>query len=109
MSQDKVSEPFYTKKHRKVLDKHEDTINTVVKLTEERDTLQAQVAEIRAALEDCRGICCNNTSITCCPVCGGRGIVIPGFYNVYPDQTGIFMNPETCRTCGGTGIIRDGV
>jgi len=41
-----------------------------------------------------------------CPVCFGRGIVDNGFYNCI-GQYGISTStsPETCRSCGGTGIV----
>jgi len=40
-----------------------------------------------------------------CPVCRGRGTVAPGFYEGvdYPDSTD--TGRETCRACGGKGII----
>lgn len=41
-----------------------------------------------------------------CPVCGGRGLVPNGFYNVtdnsyYTNST----SAEPCKTCHGTGIV----
>lgn len=39
-----------------------------------------------------------------CPVCGGRGIVQNGFYNMCADSTTL-SNGETCRSCGGKGVI----
>jgi hypothetical protein len=39
-----------------------------------------------------------------CPVCGGKGTVLAGFYDYYisnPTNT----SPERCRTCDGTGIV----
>ena len=39
-----------------------------------------------------------------CPVCGGRGIVQNGFYNMCADSTTL-SNGETCRSCGGNGVI----
>ena len=39
-----------------------------------------------------------------CPVCGGRGIVPNGFYDIFP-QSITSIIPETCKTCHGTGII----
>ena len=39
-----------------------------------------------------------------CPVCGGRGIVPNGFYDIFP-QSITSITPETCKTCHGTGII----
>ena len=40
-----------------------------------------------------------------CPVCKGVGTVPQGFYEgaLYPDGTNTAR--ETCRTCGGTGVI----
>lgn len=41
-----------------------------------------------------------------CPVCGGNGLVNQGFYNQTSGQWGASTTlPETCRTCGGTGIV----
>jgi DnaJ-class molecular chaperone len=43
-----------------------------------------------------------------CPVCEGRGIVPTGFYNPGVSMTtsgGTAL--ETCRTCGGTGVIAE--
>ena len=37
-----------------------------------------------------------------CPVCNGRGVVKPGFYNL-GDTTSLAI--ETCRSCGGKGYI----
>ena len=39
-----------------------------------------------------------------CPVCGGRGIVPNGFYDIFP-QSITSITSETCKTCHGTGII----
>ncbi len=43
-----------------------------------------------------------------CPICEGRGIVPNGFYSI-PVQQGTFTSnstsPETCKGCGGTGVI----
>lgn len=43
-----------------------------------------------------------------CPVCIGRGFVDAGFYTA-TGQTwgGPGTNPDTCRTCEGTGIVWD--
>lgn len=38
-----------------------------------------------------------------CPVCGGRGVVPPGFYTL-PGSTSSFSS-ETCRSCQGTGVL----
>ena len=42
-----------------------------------------------------------------CPVCEGKGVVPNGFYQTYPlgSTTGKF--DELCRSCGGTGIIKE--
>ena len=41
-----------------------------------------------------------------CPVCGGNGIVSAGFYNTTTGSVTISAtNPETCRSCFGTGIV----
>jgi hypothetical protein len=41
-----------------------------------------------------------------CPVCGGRGTVLQGFYNHYGYyHSSSMQGVETCRTCGGRGII----
>jgi len=43
-----------------------------------------------------------------CPVCGGKGLVPAGFYNIEYDSytyTTDVPQPETCRSCGGTGIV----
>ena len=37
-----------------------------------------------------------------CPVCEGRGTVPWGFYNSWSTMG---VHPETCRSCGGTGIV----
>ena len=41
----------------------------------------------------------------CCPVCGGRGKVPAGFYDVWGKTTNTTNLTDTCRTCGGTGIV----
>lgn len=41
-----------------------------------------------------------------CPVCGGRGLVPNGFYNITDDS--YYTNStsaEPCKTCHGTGIV----
>lgn len=43
-----------------------------------------------------------------CPVCEGRGMVPSTFYqSTAADGTGATssLGTETCRTCGGTGIV----
>ncbi len=40
-----------------------------------------------------------------CPVCDGRGNVSAGFYHAYPVNMLTSTCPETCRTCGGSGVI----
>ena len=44
-----------------------------------------------------------------CPVCGGRGQVELGFYENQPYGLGGSTSTpmETCRTCGGLGVIED--
>lgn len=43
-----------------------------------------------------------------CPVCDGRGFVPNGFYNTTTQEyVSVNTIPETCRSCGGTGIIWD--
>lgn len=47
-----------------------------------------------------------------CPVCRGCGLVPPGFYDPQPAQEDYLSSTgprlrETCRACGGTGILRD--
>ena len=39
----------------------------------------------------------------CCPVCGGCGTVPPDFYGCL--GVGTNCSRETCRTCGGTGVL----
>jgi len=38
-----------------------------------------------------------------CPVCGGRGSVLGGFYGL--GSTTNITSPEECKTCKGTGVI----
>lgn len=38
-----------------------------------------------------------------CPVCDGRGSVPAGFYT--PGQGATDTASETCRTCGGNGMV----
>jgi len=42
-----------------------------------------------------------------CPVCGGKGVVENGFYTTAQENgwTTTSSIPETCKSCGGTGII----
>jgi hypothetical protein len=43
-----------------------------------------------------------------CPVCEGRGHVAQGFYTAMPGVVSGSTTcpmPETCRTCGGSGIL----
>lgn len=48
------------------------------------------------------------TMIVQCPVCSGRGFVPAGFYIGVTEtiSTG-GASHETCRACGGNGVIRD--
>ena len=42
-----------------------------------------------------------------CPVCGGNGLRPPGFYTSIAAgiSTSNGTANETCRTCGGTGMV----
>lgn len=40
-----------------------------------------------------------------CPICEGRGVVPGGFYSATTDCWSWNTTQETCRQCGGTGII----
>lgn len=40
-----------------------------------------------------------------CPICEGRGVVPGGFYTAVTDCWSWNTTQETCRQCGGTGII----
>jgi hypothetical protein len=41
-----------------------------------------------------------------CPVCWGKGIVPNNFYLTPGHEwTGQSLSPETCRSCGGSGIV----
>jgi hypothetical protein len=46
-----------------------------------------------------------------CPVCFGMGVVPPGFYDVMGSVLGYVSStsaaPELCRSCGGTGLVRE--
>ena len=41
-----------------------------------------------------------------CPVCGGRGFGVSGFYSLI-GNTWVTTStiPETCRSCQGTGVV----
>lgn len=51
----------------------------------------------------------NNSRVSKCPVCAGKGRVPHGFYamgiHVPPDSTSNGVWGEVCRSCYGTGII----
>ena len=41
-----------------------------------------------------------------CPVCGGNGLVPPGYYDQTSGQwSTTTMTGETCRSCWGTGVV----
>ncbi|MFP4019102.1 MAG: hypothetical protein ACLFUH_07620 [Bacteroidales bacterium] len=41
-----------------------------------------------------------------CPVCGGNGLVLPGFYSQNPgDWMSVTNAHEKCRSCNGTGVL----
>ena len=41
-----------------------------------------------------------------CPICGGNGLVPPGFYaTVTGVNSGTSTAPEQCRPCAGTGVL----
>ena len=40
-----------------------------------------------------------------CPVCGGKGLVPKGFYDVSSNLSTTSATPETCRSCQGKGYI----
>jgi len=44
-------------------------------------------------------------ALSVCPVCQGRGFVPFGFYTSNGETNMITCGTETCRTCGGTGIV----
>lgn len=43
-----------------------------------------------------------------CPVCFGKGLVANGFYSApgMPHYPATSTMPESCRSCGGRGIVR---
>lgn len=41
----------------------------------------------------------------CCPVCGGRGTVQPGFYSPFGLMGNLDITPEPCRSCNGSGVL----
>ena len=45
-------------------------------------------------------------SVVTCPVCGGNGLVMNGFYN---QTSGVWTTgstePEMCRSCNGKGYV----
>ena len=43
-----------------------------------------------------------------CPVCGGRGLVPRGFYDVSSNLSTTSATPETCRSCGGGRDFMEG-
>ena len=45
----------------------------------------------------------------CCPVCGGRGKVQPGFYTPETGSMTTGAAWETCRSCSGSGLVWDGI
>lgn len=42
-----------------------------------------------------------------CPVCNGKRHVPPGFYGFYSSTGSHNGKWETCKTCSGSGVIRD--
>jgi hypothetical protein len=40
-----------------------------------------------------------------CPVCGGCGTVPPTFYEHHDGSTTAVTTRESCRSCGGVGIV----
>jgi len=40
-----------------------------------------------------------------CPVCCGRGTVQSGFYNQSSITITLDTTEETCRSCGGSGVV----
>ena len=41
-----------------------------------------------------------------CPVCNGNGLVPNGFYTQTSGHWSTSsITPETCRSCGGTGVV----
>jgi len=40
-----------------------------------------------------------------CPVCGGTGTVAPGFYSGVDETSSNSTARETCKACGGLGIV----
>lgn len=45
------------------------------------------------------------TEVKLCPVCEGKTIVAPGFYEFAPNPTAAVPQPEPCRSCGGRGYL----
>jgi len=43
----------------------------------------------------------------CCPVCAGKGLVPPHFYEAVGvrETTAYGTAPEVCRSCQGTGVL----
>ena len=51
-------------------------------------------------------------SVNICPICGGKGKVIKGFYDNVQNEImtiGNLLETEECRTCKGLGIVWDNV
>jgi len=62
--------------------------------------------EIDPPLESKGTWCSVEPSVKCCPVCNGKGIVAPNFYDTYGGAwSSAGTGPETCRSCDGKGYI----
>ena len=65
-------------------------------------TLDLMLAELRQL-----SLAQTTAPVSCCPVCGGNGLVDAGFYSQTSGTwTTSSTAPEPCRACDGKGIIR---
>ena len=48
-------------------------------------------------------------TVSICPVCSGRGKKKSTFYPDIPQDTTAVSEYVTCRSCGGTGVIKETV
>ena len=76
-----------------------------MKLTEDISVIREGIWEVFQTLKRIEAGLIKGSPQECqkCPVCGGKGMVGVGFYSQINSTANTCE--ETCRSCGGTGIV----
>jgi len=74
-----------------------------MKFTKDISVIREGIWEVFQTLKRIEGLLRVSGNPKRCPICGGRGMVGPGFYSEISSTAGTCE--ETCRACNGTGVL----